>query len=164
MLLNILTNVSWLNYLVIIALLLAAYYLFVGVKYYSDELKEIFTLKRHGGGLKPALDKSNGSTPSLGEDGEPIDDYDLSDGFEHTTDETFELVERLISTLKVVVQDSADNQMDKAEFTDRLRKILEFYGDLKNSQFQFAVNELIISECEKIDFVPLSEDELMKLW
>lgn len=164
MVLNILTNVTWLDYLLFLGASLTIYYLVVGIKFYSQDFKEILSGQRY-----PKINASPGKSGN--HRGDPLqdtvdysDDPSVAGGFEQTNDETFELVERLISTMKIVIQDSADKQMNKEEFTQRIAKILEFYSDLKQSQFQWAINELIISECEKIEFIPLSEDELMQLW
>lgn len=163
MLLNILTNVTWLNYLIVIAVVLVLYYLFIGIRYYSDELKEVFTLSSSTKQNSSLRASDTGNHTNVNE--APIlEEFEQSEGFEDTVDETFEMVERLIATLKSMIQDSAEQQLDNVTFSERLRKILEYYGDLKHSQFQFAINELIISECEKIDFNPPSEDELLGLW
>ncbi len=41
-----LKNISWTDYLIVVAIALAIYYLFVGVRYFSTEIKELLSGKR----------------------------------------------------------------------------------------------------------------------
>lgn len=36
------TNISWANYLIVVSTLLTIYYLFIGFRFYFDELKVFF--------------------------------------------------------------------------------------------------------------------------
>ena len=40
-----LTNISWANYMAIVALLFILYYFFIGIKFYSHELRQFFSGK-----------------------------------------------------------------------------------------------------------------------
>ncbi len=43
---TMLTNISWADYIAFISLLLIAYYLFIGIKFYSHDLKQLMAGKR----------------------------------------------------------------------------------------------------------------------
>lgn len=164
MFLNILTKISWQDYLLVVVAALIAYYVFVAFKFYSQEVKEIVTGGSHGAHSVLKQTHENHHTSQKNQYEDYSDPEQNVPAFEDTPDATFELVERLISTLKIIVKQSADKEFTKEEFSERLTKIFGFYPDLKYSQFQPAIHELIISECEKLEYIPISEDELMELW
>lgn len=155
-----LTNISWTDYLIGVAILLAIYYLFVGVRYFSADFKDFFSGKRK---LKFKTALSNDT------DGETI----LSVGennpaeitaFDETLDHDFAEVEHLIERLKGVIADASGKKLIPQEFTHYLHLVLKEYPSVRNSSLRSSVNELIVSECEKYSAVTLSEDDVDLLW
>lgn len=153
-----LTNISWTDYLIAVAILLAIYYLFVGVRYFSSDFKDLFSGKRK---LKAALsnDTDGETILSTGE----IATTDIN-AFEEVSDDEFAEVEHLIERLKVVIADASHKKLVPQEFKHYLHLILKEYPSAQNSPLLSSVNELIISECEKYSAVTLSEDEVDLLW
>ena len=156
------TNISWGNYIVVVVLLATIWYLFVGLRFYFDDIKEIATGKRklQFRGLKKEnyqefpsklnehdLPKSSSSESSFGE-----------------FDTTFEDVDVLVERLKNVITNAAKNKLLKPEFNGNIRLVLRDYPTVKNSPFSSSVSELIVSECEKIHFIILSQKEAEALW
>jgi len=153
-----LKNISWSDYIIAVAILLAIYYLFVGVRYFSGEIKDLLSGK-HKLKLRTALSDSNsvydpGDEPSQQETG----------GFEKTTDDEFTEVEHLIERLKAVVADASRRKLIPQEFKQYLSMVLKEYPSVRYSPIRSSVNELIISECQKYGAVTLKEDEVELLW
>ncbi|MDT0677035.1 hypothetical protein [Autumnicola musiva] len=150
------TQISWTDYLLAVSILLIIYYLFVGVRYFSSDLKDLLAGKR-----KPTL-KTSGFTQH-----EPLQNDD-SENISVTTDEEandeFTEVEHLIEKMKTVITDALDKQLVKEEFRQYLRLVLKEFPSVKTSALRPSVNELIVSECEKQGIVAFNEEEVDELW
>ncbi|MDD2307843.1 MAG: hypothetical protein PHP53_24280, partial [Prolixibacteraceae bacterium] len=91
-----LTNISWTDYIIAVAILLAAYYFFVVMRYFFADLKNLVSGKSNlkfmvgisydtiGESIQPSEKNYNGESPA----------------FETTTDDDFAEVEHLIERLK----------------------------------------------------------------
>jgi len=80
------------------------------------------------------------------------------------TDDTFQQVEELTASLKEAIAIAVDKECIKEEFILSLQLLLKKYYFLKGSLFQEAINNLILSECEKYGSIHLSAVELVLLW
>jgi hypothetical protein len=155
------TNISWGNYIIVVVLLLASWYLFIGLRFYFDDIKEIVTGKRKlqfrgtSGGLNAASDN------------------DLSDlDFEITTsksesaasDTIFQEVDGLVKRLKYVITEAIQRKLGKQEFEEYMRKVLAAYPLLRDSPYRSSVDELIVSEYEKQGSILLTQQEVNGLW
>lgn len=157
-----LTGISWNNYIVVVVSLSIVWYLFVGLRYYFEDIKDLVTGKRKLQ-FRGLVEKSV-----------PIRDYDLdyqkSDKilnapveFE-TIDPAFTEVGELVTKLKNAITDATQKKLIKSEFADHLRFILKEHPLLGNSPFRPSLNELIISEYEKQASVLLTHQEVDALW
>lgn len=159
------TNISWTNYIVVIILLLTIYYIIIGIRFYSHDLKNLLS-----GNQKLKLSPSTGISDVQNDNNTIADEQAQSEMFQpgntfaETTDETFLEVEHLIVRLKEAIANASVKKYIKQEFFLYLQLILKEYPILKNSQFQSVVNELIISECAKHGSIALSEEEVAALW
>ena len=154
------TNISWTNYLVAVLLLLTIYYLFVGVRYYSADLKDLFSGKQNPD-FRTALSNDT--------DGENIlrteENYtNERPAFAITTDDDFAEVEHLIDRLKSVIADASGKKLIPQEFRQYLQLVLQEYPNIRKSPIRSSINELVASECEKYGAVTLSDDEVELLW
>ncbi len=153
-----LKNISWSDYIIAVAILLAIYYLFVGVKYFSAEIKDLLSGKR-----KPKLRTVSSDNNGMSDlDDEPGQQEMV--GFEKTTDDEFTEVEHLIERLKAVVADASRRKLIPQEFKQYLSMVLKEYPSVRYSPIRSSVNELIVSECQKYGAVTLKEDEVELLW
>ena len=154
------TNISWTDYFVAVVLLLAIYYLFVGVRYFSADLKDLISGERNPN-FRDVLpnDTSDESILST-EENYPGESH----AFEPTTDDDFAEVEHLIERLKGVIADASGKKLISQEFRQYLHLVLREYPNIKNSPLRSSINELVASECEKYGAVILSEDEVEMLW
>ena len=156
------TNISWGNYIVVVVLLLASWYLFVGLRFYFDDIKGIVTGKRK---LQfHRLGKTNYQ--------EPQSELNYQDSPEVTStqssfgefDTTFQDVDALVERLKNVIADAAKKKLHKQEFLDYIKLILKEYPSVKDSPFRSSVSELIVSECNKTESITLTQEEAERLW
>lgn len=156
------TNISWSNYIFVIILLLASWYLFVGFRFYFDDLKEVLSGKRKL--------QFRGFENSTSQDTEPELNYKESPKVmsEQTSfgefDTTFQDVDTLVGRLKTFIADAAKKKLVKKEFTYYLQLLLREFPSVKNSPFNSSVSELIVSECDKLESINLTQKEAEALW
>lgn len=160
-------NISWTNYTIVTILLLAAYYLFIGIRFYLQDLRYFLS-----NNLKPNTHPSYGElendtissdvTVAASQEKSKWSDTERNDT--QVNDDPFQEIEQLIIRLKEVIAGTANKKCVKEEFIRYIQLILKEYPDLKSSPFQPAISELIVSECEKYGFVTLSEEEVVLFW
>lgn len=153
-----LKNISWTDYIISVAILLAIYYFFIGVRYFSGDLKDILSGKRKLK-FKPAL--SNDKAEYNTDDDESHQEVN---GFEKTTDDDFTEVEHLIERLKAVIADASRRKLIPQEFKQYIRMVVKEYPTVRYSPLRSSINELIISECQKYGVVALNDEEAELLW
>ncbi len=154
------TDISWTDYLTAVFLLLAIYYVYVGVRYYSGDLKDLLSGKRKlNFGASPA-DTAGDLSPQFTDN----EDIQAATAFGETTDDDFAQLEHLIGRLKEVIADASRRQLIPQEFRHYLRLTLKEYPAIKISALRPSVNELIVSECEKYGAVTWSAEEVDALW
>jgi hypothetical protein len=163
------TGISWADYTITIALLLAAYYVFVGVKFYYRELQHLL-LGKSELLVRFFPDKSNMQNgeesdiqvqaiqpelfPSLANYAPPMED----------TEDTIKQVQELTGSLKEAISIAVDKEFIKEEFILSVQLILKNYAFLKGSPAMGAINNLIASECERYGYIQLSAEERVMLW
>jgi len=158
------TNISWTNYIIVVILLLVIYYVFIAIRFYSGELQNLLAGRRKLQ-LHPVHDELS-SEPDNNIEYEQVQPelFSAQNSFVETPDDTFQEVEHLIGRLKDAIEEASSKKYIKEEFSLHLQLILKEYPALKNSPFQSAINELIMSECAKHGSIMLSEDEIVMLW
>ncbi|OYX86520.1 MAG: hypothetical protein B7Y83_01115 [Flavobacteriales bacterium 32-34-25] len=157
-----LTGISWNNYMVVVVLLSIVWYLFVGLRYYFDDIKDLVSGKRKlqfRGLERKLIPKSDYDF-----------DYQKSDEILKTSvefetiDPVFNEVEEFTASLKKAITDAIQKKLIKKDFEDHLRFILKEHPLLGNSPLRSSINELIVSECEKQESVLLTHQEVDALW
>lgn len=159
-LLPMFTNISWTEYLVTVTISLASYYLFIGIKFYSDELKELLSGKRKLK-LKPAM-HINSSGKNIFYHKENNDQQNAS--FKEITEEELEDGKHLIKRVKTIFADASQKEMALQELKKNLHLALKEYSSPGISSVRSSINELILSESQKYGLVTLTEDEVDLLW
>lgn len=137
-----LSNVSWSEYLVGMGLLLTAYYLFVTLKYYRQELKEIISGKFPKGKIRQPNNFPEGSM----------------------LDSSFEELEMVVNDLRYSVFEKAGKGADKQLLFDQLKARLVNYQGLNKSAYRVAINNFIMQHAKEICGVVFSEEELDEGW
>lgn len=156
------TNISWGNYMVVVILLLASWYLFVGFRFYFDDLKEVISGKRKlqfRGFENPSYEDSQSELNYL-ESPKAISEQTSFGEF----DTTFQDVDALVARLKNFITDAAKKKLVKKEFTYYLQLLLREFPSVKNSPFNSSISELIVSECDKLESITLTQKEAEALW
>lgn len=153
------TNISWNDYLMGVSIIVVIYYFIIGFRYYSVELKELFSGRGNLRFNNQIADREEDNLMKLSS-GQDNRDYP----YEHTGDEEFAEVEGLIARLKETIQNIATKKYDPQEFKHFLRLLLLEYPTVKTSLFRSSVNEFIVSECNKYGSLTLTEQEVELLW
>ena len=154
------TNISWTAYITFVAILLAAWYLIIGLRFYLSDLQILLSGKRKS---NPQIEGNE--FRSVQQDEAISSGPEMSETFrKEQTDQLFEEVETLSAKIKDAVSDASTKNYNKEEFSFLLQLTLKEYPELKGSTFQVPINNLIISECEKQGFIRLSAVELEMLW
>ena len=147
------SNISWTDYLFGVAVILTIYYLFVGIRYFLPEIKEAVTGKG-----KLNFKAAMPNDPALQEFLPPDENHD----FGEAEDQVFAEVQQLADGLKTAV--AAGKNLSRSELKQELLLVLREYPLIKHSAFRSAINELVVSECQKIGSVTLDEKEVDELW
>ncbi|MES2329803.1 MAG: hypothetical protein V4539_09390 [Bacteroidota bacterium] len=154
------TNISWTTYITFVALLLAVWYLIIGLRFYLSDLQILLSGKR-----KPTPQIAGNEYRSFQHDEAISHETETTATLsKEQTDDLFEKVETLSVKLKDAVSDASEKGYNKEEFSFLLQLTLKEFPELKGSPFQIPINNLITSECEKQGFIHLSAVELEMLW
>lgn len=146
-----LSNISWSNYAVTIVLLLIVWYVFLILKFYSRQFKELINGKRN---LK--FSKMSSIMTKKQKD-------DLFSEFKEPFD-TLEDARELFSRLEKAVIESNQTNLSGSEFKNYIRYILEEYPYVKNSSLREKINSLMVSECAKHPQLIITYPEMDGLW
>lgn len=147
---NLLTKITWPQYLLGVVCVLVFYYVYVALRYYVFDLKVLLSRNRS---LK------TGKIHRLEEDELPKDNTIYDD-----PDETIEQIENLISEIKACIANAAETNILKGDFQNELKQIVARHPEFKGSPYEDAMNELILSECDKHGITTLNEDDCEGLW
>jgi len=135
----LMNHFTWTQYLETLAVLLIIYYVVVFFKYY---LPEVQNKLQHN---KPAP----AAAFSVLQYQEPVATEEAEDPLVRET-------ETLISQLKLAIGEGYDPAA--------IRNILEDHPMIKDTALRPAINELVVTECEKIGAALLTEAEVNEWW
>ena len=158
------TNVSWTDYLIATLLSLLIYYLFIGFRYYSSEFKSLAANRNQLLSTAFGNKFKNYEKTSVHPSNEPVGQNPGAVSFAGTTEDTAVEIEHLILKLKGIIENASLQNTGKKKLKENLGSILYEYPEIKNSPFQSAINELIVSECRRHGSIILSEDEVVMMW
>jgi hypothetical protein len=140
----LMNHFTWMQYLETLVVLLAIYYAVVLFKFYLPELQEKLN------GRKPAI-AAPLSVQQFPE--EPVT--------EEAEDPLVSQTEQLIARLKTFIQDAPSQP---AAIANGIRQIFNEHPIIKDTQLRPAINELVVTECEKKGAALLTEAEVDKWW
>jgi len=156
------TNISWGNFITVVVLVSAGWYIFVGLRYYLSEFKFFIS---HKGRLNSRTLDNDGY---IGQVDSPVSEnkeYTTPAGsFEEMGNDLFDQIEEVIKRVKETVASASKINLVRQELLDYLSLILQEYPSLKSSDFRPSLNELIVHECQKIEQVNLTQEEADLLW
>ena len=161
------TNISWTDYLVVITLLLAGYYLIMSLWLYPHELRNWLSGFLPTG-LRPRPPKT---LPAPAPPRSPTDFWEkLPEGAETRqlpeipADNPITEKDPVTGYLQEVIAEAAAQASDKAAFIRLLQSFLQEHPDFQKTPFRITIQELVISESQKYAPVALSEAEVKALW
>lgn len=158
------TNISWTTYLIFVALFLSAWYIIICLRFYSSDILNFISSKTKA----TKRDLSKDTRPTQYERTKTTaleeDTHKAASLSEEQTDHLFEDVDTLSAKIKDAVSGASSKDYNKEEFFFLLEITLKAYPQLKGIPFREAINNLILSECDKHGFIRPSSEELDKLW
>lgn len=159
-------NISWADYLVVVALFLSVYYLVTVVFFYSRDLRSLWSRIRISNTrdgpqeLATAPVSVSGASEFFNMEAKSFTPQDPVD---QPSVDPLQEVEQLIAHLKEAIGDVKDRKYSKEEFVLLLQLVLKEYPAFRGSPFQSAIRDFIISECEKQDSISLTEADILEL-
>src|SRR5690606_1945147 len=119
---------SWTEYFMAIGLLLVIYYLLIGLRYHTNDLKRLLSGERRASDLN--VDDFGNDTDNAASENEGSDE--------------FEEVESLIERLRSVIADAAQRKLVYEEFRHYLRLLFKEYPSIRQAPIRSSVNELVV--------------------
>lgn len=161
------TSISWVNYLVVVALLLSVYYLILGVYFYSRDLRRFFAgLQKAGIRAGP---ETNTSNPFASQDAPGFFNMEAEanasqDSAAQATENTSQEIEQLDAELIAAIEEAQAKKYSKEEFLLLLMMVLKEYPAFKGSPFEPDIRNLILTESKKQDSISLTKEDIMHLF
>ncbi len=140
-----LSSVTWGEFMVTVIVVIILYYLFIGFRYYREEIKSL---------LSGRLSKANPQK----EQQQTIPD-DAQDN-----DDLFDELETVVNDLRYEVLDKAGKKTSKQELLEQLKNQLRGYSGLQRPAYRTAINNYIIMHAKEICGIDFSEWELNNAW
>lgn len=152
----------WTTYAAVLSPLTLGYYIFIGYKFYRQDLRSAFSGKQN----RP-VKKIQRPAPSIAVTEEPHEPEQVQ---KETTEpslpdeETFQKVMSLTAHLRDAIDEAHEKQYSKNDLVLLLQMLLKDYSYLKDTPFRVSINNQIEAECAKYGSMLLSEDETEELW
>lgn len=157
------TSNPWAIYITVVTGALLIYYLIVGWKFYKMEIGSLLhgKVKRRRFESVQRSDQIEAQHYSTENDGE-LSSIEQPEAPQD--EELFTQVESLLEHLTAEIEEASQKDYNKQDLVQMLQMILNEYGALKGTQFQFSINNHIDAECAKYGLLHLSEGDKIELW
>lgn len=129
------TQISWSSYILTVLLLSAVYYLFIGYRYYRDDLLQLVSGKR-------------------------LTTHD----FVSTAFRQEPLEKSFSDEVRAFMNEAGKNKMSKKDIMKSLQLLFKKYPTLKDTASQESIQNLIVNEYASYCSIHLSYEELSGLW
>lgn len=129
------TQISWSSYIITVLLLSVGYYLFIGYRYYRNDLLQLISSKRN---------TTNDNVVS--------------------TQRHQPIIQSFSDEVHAFMEQAGKNELDKKDIMQSLQLLFKKYPSLKDADLQGSVQNLIINECASYCSILLSDEELSALW
>jgi len=154
------TQISWSNYITVVALLLAGYYLIIGYLYYRSDILNLLLGRKiiqFGNTSLTATQTDPLHKPVL-----RFNKAHVENAFEKQN--LFPAVQSLSDEIQAFLNEAGRNKLNKEDVLPPLQLLLAKYPILKDSSFQESMQNIIETECIANCSIHLSEEDLNKLW
>ena len=135
-----LNKISWQNYWTMVALLTAAYYLFIYLLYFRNNFS--FKLSK------------------IFKDNEAVNNTDPTEGGKAEAN----VFDSCLNELATFFEEANGRKWMKEELLYALQRVLKKYASLKNSSYEETIHRLTILQCKDICAVHINAEELNQLW
>lgn len=156
-----LNSISWNSYLVAVVILLLLWYLYIGLRYYSSEIKQILSGRKKISFTTLGKKTRNDSFHSSYQEG--ANPTNLNEAFEESF-ATLDEVKELSARVTEAVSESAEIKRSKQEFKNYIRLIFSDYPYVKISSLRGNVNILLVYQSKKHPELLLTFQEADELW
>lgn len=148
--------------MLVVSLLLAGWYLYVALRFYLGEIRDLVRGKQKLlfgiGSVQPS------DTSPTQFEFQPTPSNDVRESAFSEADPTFQDVDNLVERLKSVISEATQRNLLRQEFKDYIALVLKEYPNVKESPFRASVSELLVSECERFETLRLDQNEAEALW
>lgn len=144
------TDISWNSYVIAVMVLLAGYYLFIGFRYYRNDLLQLLSGKK----ISPGAVSFKATQKPHREN--------LQEAFEKQN--LFQLSQSASDEIQAFIHQAGSDKLSADEVMKSIRGLLGKYPGLKDSSFCELIENLIITECEMNCSIPLDAEQARALW
>lgn len=163
-----LNGITWGQFTICILLATAAYYVYVGFRFYGQEiLGKVGRRKPGRGGLngvqalvRAGKDQDGGVAAAESDQAELFERSDkIAEG-----NELFKAMQHAIEVVRQIVAWAVENKVDRDNLLDHLHEVLSKYRQLKGTDYAGTINNYLIRVCSSEFSLQLGEAELAELW
>ena len=156
-----LNHLSWTSYFEAVIVLLVIYYLFIGIRFYATDIKQLFAPAG-----KRAADNRLPEQLVFKDAEKPVEGLpeEVIYGQENYTDDDIQQADELISSIKKRITAANGKTYSPDTLLPQLKAIFQEHGSLKISPHRPAINEQVVTECERTGVAELTEDEVDQWW
>jgi len=157
-----LNYLSWASYWEAVIAVLVIYYAFVAIRFYTPDIRQLIT--------RPSLkiNAVNELPEQLVYQEEAVADQGLPEEViyadDHYPDEDILEADELTISVKALVSAASGKPYAPDQLIPQLRSEFQKHQVLTNSPYRPAINELVVSECERTGVAELTEDEVDEWW
>jgi len=160
-----LNHLSWTSYFEAVIVLLAIYYPFVGIRYYTADIKKLLTTAGNSSteaNLPEQLLFKEAESPVKSPSGGLTEEVSYEAG--HYPNQDIQDADELISSVKKRITAASGTAYAPVKLLTELKAVFQEHPSLKNSPHRPAINELVVTECERTGVAELTEDEVDQWW
>jgi len=155
-----LNHLSWTSYFEAVVLLLVIYYVFIGSRFYAADIKQLFVPAGKNGPDKSLPDQLMFKGDDDAAEGLP---EEVIYGRDNYPDD-IQQADELIALIKKRVEAASGKLYAPAVLLSELHAIFREHNSLKTSPHRPAINEQVVTECERTGVAELTEDEVDQWW
>lgn len=170
-----LKSISWQEFLTVIAGIAAIYYAVLGVFFYGDKIRSIFSSREEASDTvpKPSKRKSHSLIGQIKEDEGITDDFDenlISSADLNVSEQPKQdnlllgTVADVLRELKNLFQTIVDDKMPKEASLLLIATLIERYAQLKDSNYQHSITLFIHENAVDQFGFELTMEEIQSLW
>jgi hypothetical protein len=156
-----LNHLSWTSYFEAVIVLLVIYYLFIGIRFYATDIKQLFNPSGKSAPVNSLPEQLVFKDTEQAPEGLP---EEVIYGVDNYPDADIQQADELISALKKQITAASGKIYSPDTLLPQLKTTFQEYNSLKTSPHRPAINEQVVTECERTGVAELTEDEVDQWW